>query len=303
MRVFATCLFILILYYLIAVKRLRLFPRILTDYSNSSTQKLGFVKSRPFFGHKDFHDKHLMAKKNKTKINFANMTSKEIDEYMYGKPVTRVPPYQRVPFTPVKMPDYFRKSIDLQGVDCETLLRGTKRQRKKMQKIALRFKSKEILPKTYLEMTSNCLRFKHNRQYITDHLTAEERSFPVAFSIVMHASVYQFEALLRAIYRPQNYYCVHVDKKAGNMTKMAVLSISGCFSNVMYVNDQEDVYRGHLSLIHAHLKCARMLLLKPKWKYFINLSGEEFPLKTNYEIIKVLKILNGSNDVEGIPIR
>jgi hypothetical protein len=34
-----------------------------------------------------------------------------------------------------------------------------------------------------------------------------------------------------------------------------------------------------------------------KWKYFINLTGQEFPLKTNQEIVKILKSYKGANDV------
>ena len=37
-----------------------------------------------------------------------------------------------------------------------------------------------------------------------------------------------------------------------------------------------------------------------KWKYFINLPSQEFPIKTNQEIVKILKIYNGANDIEGI---
>lgn len=38
-----------------------------------------------------------------------------------------------------------------------------------------------------------------------------------------------------------------------------------------------------------------------EWKYFINMAGEEFPLKTNRQIVEVLKALKGANDGEGTP--
>ena len=44
--------------------------------------------------------------------------------------------------------------------------------------------------------------------------------------------------------------------------------------------------------------CSRMLQdlwqLK-KWKYFINLTGQEFPLMTNLELIRTLKAMEGEN--------
>ncbi|XP_070179377.1 beta-1,3-galactosyl-O-glycosyl-glycoprotein beta-1,6-N-acetylglucosaminyltransferase-like isoform X2 [Littorina saxatilis] len=39
---------------------------------------------------------------------------------------------------------------------------------------------------------------------------------------------------------------------------------------------------------------------KVKWRYFINLTGQEFPLKTNKELVRILKAYHGANDVGGI---
>ena len=39
--------------------------------------------------------------------------------------------------------------------------------------------------------------------------------------------------------------------------------------------------------------------LSRKWRYFINLTGQEFPLKTNWDIVKILKVLRGANNIEG----
>jgi hypothetical protein len=42
------------------------------------------------------------------------------------------------------------------------------------------------------------------------------------------------------------------------------------------------------------------ILLKSNytWKYCINLTGQEFPLKTNFEIAKILQKINAANDIE-----
>ena len=43
------------------------------------------------------------------------------------------------------------------------------------------------------------------------------------------------------------------------------------------------------------------IILKDKtWKYFINLPSSEFPIRTNAELVKILQIYNGANDIEGI---
>ena len=36
-----------------------------------------------------------------------------------------------------------------------------------------------------------------------------------------------------------------------------------------------------------------------KWRYHIDLTGQEFPLKTNNEIVHILKSLSGANALEG----
>ena len=35
------------------------------------------------------------------------------------------------------------------------------------------------------------------------------------------------------------------------------------------------------------------------WKYVINLPSQEFPLKTNEDLVHILQILNGSNEIKG----
>ena len=39
---------------------------------------------------------------------------------------------------------------------------------------------------------------------------------------------------------------------------------------------------------------------KVKWRYLINVAGQAFPLRTPEEMVDVLRIYNGSNDIEGI---
>ena len=67
----------------------------------------------------------------------------------------------------------------------------------------------------YLETTRDCPAFRRIRGYIESSVDAEEEDFPVAFSILLFRDVERTERLLRAIYRPWNHYCLHIDKKAG----------------------------------------------------------------------------------------
>ena len=48
--------------------------------------------------------------------------------------------------------------------------------------------------------------FRKERKYLDVATDPEEASFPLAYSIVIHSKVGQFERFLRSIYRTQNTY-------------------------------------------------------------------------------------------------
>jgi len=129
--------------------------------------------------------------------------------------------------------------------------------------------------------------------------TTMNRQFSLAFSILMYENVEQFERLLRIIYRPQNFYCVHVDNDASPNVLQAVKSIVQCFDNVILASKQEKVLYATFSRLQADLNCMNDLVKYPSWKYLLNVANTELPLKTNSELVKILTIYRGYNDIEG----
>ncbi|XP_041370615.1 N-acetyllactosaminide beta-1,6-N-acetylglucosaminyl-transferase-like [Gigantopelta aegis] len=146
-------------------------------------------------------------------------------------------------------------------------------------------------------LTFDCEDFRTRQDYIMTS-SREELDFPLAFSIVVYKDVVQFERLLRAIYRPHNYYCIHVDVKAAASTHRAVGLISECLEHVLVVQRPVAVTWGKFSVLEADLLCMRELLRHGPWRYFINLTGQEYPLKTNREIVNILNIFKGANNVD-----
>ncbi|XP_060926424.1 beta-1,3-galactosyl-O-glycosyl-glycoprotein beta-1,6-N-acetylglucosaminyltransferase-like [Limanda limanda] len=150
----------------------------------------------------------------------------------------------------------------------------------------------------YMNATKDCSAFKLRRKYLTSPLSQEEEDFPLAYSMVVHHKVQNFERLLRAIYTPQNIYCVHVDKKAKSSFLFAVLAITTCFPNIFMVTQPVDVVYAAWPRVQADLNCmADLYNSSTKWKYFINLCGQDFPLKTNLEIVRTLRSLSGGNSI------
>jgi len=37
-----------------------------------------------------------------------------------------------------------------------------------------------------------------------------------------------------------------------------------------------------------------------KWHYLLNIPGQSYPLKTPEEMVDILRIYNGTNDIEGL---
>ena len=153
----------------------------------------------------------------------------------------------------------------------------------------------------FIKTTEDCVAFRVDQGYHLQPLSKEEDEFPIAFNIIMHKEVEQTERLLRAIYRPQNEYCIHVDGKQSSATIEAIRSIAKCFKNVHVASKLERVTYAGFSRLKADINCMGDLLkVSTKWKYLFNLAGQSFPLKTNLEMVKILKIYNGANDIEGI---
>ncbi|KAH9494592.1 Beta-1,3-galactosyl-O-glycosyl-glycoprotein beta-1,6-N-acetylglucosaminyltransferase 3 [Bulinus truncatus] len=184
-------------------------------------------------------------------------------------------------------------------VNCAQIFSGDKRETMKAVNITKHRKRKLLSDNFYLNLTGDCEIFRTQRGYVPCSLTPEEESFPIAFSMLVYKDVEMVERLLRSIYRPQNYYCIHVDKKAGSRFLQAVSAITKCFENVFLSPEQIDVKWGTFNVLEPELLCMEYLWRYKKWKYFINLTGQEFPLKTNYELVQILKAYNGANDLEG----
>ncbi|MBN3298971.1 GCNT2 transferase, partial [Amia calva] len=108
-----------------------------------------------------------------------------------------------------------------------------------------------------------------------------------------------FERVFRAIYAPHNVYCIHIDEKASKAFKAAVETLINCFPNTFLASKMEIVVYAGMSRLQADINCLKDLV-SSRWKYVINLCGQDFPLMTNLELIQNLKSFKGKNLTPGI---
>ncbi|XP_042732113.1 beta-1,3-galactosyl-O-glycosyl-glycoprotein beta-1,6-N-acetylglucosaminyltransferase 3 [Lagopus leucura] len=186
-------------------------------------------------------------------------------------------------------------------LDCAGVVRGDEEAVRDalVSNLEVRNKRQPLSPEDYLNMTKDCRSFKEGRRYIEFPLSEEEADFPIAYSMVIHHKIEMFERLLRSLYAPQNVYCVHVDGKAPAAFQQAVRAIAACFSNVFVASRLESVVYASWSRLQADLNCMQDLLRSPvPWRYILTTCGTDFPIKTNAEIVRALRVLQGQNSME-----
>lgn len=158
---------------------------------------------------------------------------------------------------------------------------------------------KEDQDKSLINLTRNCSAFMKARGYEDLCVSEEEEDFPIAYSLVVHKNAWMVERLLRAVYSPNNVYCIHYDQKSSAEFIAAMEGLTRCLPNVFISSKREAVFYASISRLKADLNCLSDLLISEvRWKYVINLCGQDFPLKSNMELVSELKKLKGSNMLE-----
>ena len=117
----------------------------------------------------------------------------------------------------------------------------------------------------------------------------------IAYFILVHRYPGQFKRLFRAIYHPANYYLVHVDKRSGVGLQTEIQDFLSSFTNASLLKNQRILWGG-FSIVDAELRGIEELLkISSEWEFFINLSGQDFPLKSQTHIQDFLS-RNRGND-------
>ena len=150
-----------------------------------------------------------------------------------------------------------------------------------------------------LSETKNCswVRNHFSNGYYT---TQKEAEFPIAYVLTIDQSPHQVLEFLRAIYRPHNVYCLHIDSKSSHSFKQVFFNVAACLDNVIIPRKLESVYWGWHTFLDAQMRCFSELFLvrvEYPWKYVITLCGKEVPLRTNAETVAILELLNGTSSV------
>ncbi len=102
----------------------------------------------------------------------------------------------------------------------------------------------------------------------------------IAYFILVHRLPEQFKRMFKAIYDPANHYLIHVDKSSGPKLEADIAAFVSPYQNTAMLKGQKANWGGY-SLVDAELRGMKQLLaMNDEWSHYINLSGQDFPLKS-----------------------
>src|SRR5439155_16228118 len=105
----------------------------------------------------------------------------------------------------------------------------------------------------------------------------------LAYVITAHKNAQQLARLLRAIYAPGNTYVLHVDAKATADVHATARDFAARHPAATIIPG-DDIIWGSWRLARAQIRGMAEALRLAEWDYCLNLSGQDYPLKTQQQI-------------------
>lgn len=110
----------------------------------------------------------------------------------------------------------------------------------------------------------------------------------IAYFMLVHRYPKQFKRLFKSIYHEKNHYVIHIDKRADQIIFDEIDLFLSDYKNASLLESKEAIWGGY-SLVDAQLRGIEKLIANGSaWDYFINLSGQDFPLKSQDFIMEYL---------------
>lgn len=121
------------------------------------------------------------------------------------------------------------------------------------------------------------------------------RHIRIAYFIMVHHKPNVFKAMFEKIYTRDQFYLIHIDRKASAKFTEEIQLYLLQFPNA-YLLESMNILPGGFSVIQAELNAMEYLLnVSREWDYFINLSGEDYPLRSQDIIRHFLTSNKGRN--------
>jgi core-2/I-Branching enzyme len=126
----------------------------------------------------------------------------------------------------------------------------------------------------------------------------ERASMNVAYFIMLHKLERQFDWLFSALWNPSDLFLIHVNRTAPQSLEHAIKRRCANLPNVRFL-PRVPIAWGGWSLVETTLDALRLLCQEAHaWRYFINLSGQDYPVRPLSELREFLHKHDGQNFLE-----
>ncbi len=110
----------------------------------------------------------------------------------------------------------------------------------------------------------------------------------LGYLLLVHKNPHQFERLLRAIYDPDNAYLIHADLKSGRSFVDEIERIIKPYPRAWLMKPMKCYWCGWSTVLIEREAIRQWLERADDGSFFINLSGQDFPLKTQAQLKEFL---------------
>ncbi|EYC12888.1 hypothetical protein Y032_0045g1142 [Ancylostoma ceylanicum] len=189
----------------------------------------------------------------------------------------------------------YKDLLDELDLDCEKIVEGDK---SAIEKAKLWTYDTDSIEELLFSADNRCRAIEQLFGFNKKIVTPNELQYPLAYGAVVYKNLIQVLFMLSAFYRPHNEYCVAVSGSANKIFKFFMAQLGKCFSNI-HVMNRPSISWGSFEIINSTWACAELLSRsRTKWMYYQQLAGVDVPLKTNLEMVEILKKWNNTVNSE-----
>src|SRR4030095_12068076 len=117
----------------------------------------------------------------------------------------------------------------------------------------------------------------------------------IAYCILAHKNPEQMRRLLRAVWHPANLYVLHYDKRSPRVDHQVVARFPEEFPGVRIL-PSKAVFWGRFSQVAVQIEALKLAVQSAAaWTHFINLTGQDFPLRSQTETVNILSEAGGTS--------
>ncbi|GMT03304.1 hypothetical protein PENTCL1PPCAC_25478, partial [Pristionchus entomophagus] len=161
---------------------------------------------------------------------------------------------------------------------------------------------RESLQSLIATSSDRCRTYLSSFGFAKSEPSQEEKEFPLAYAVVAHGSFDQLLLVLSSFYESHNAFCISVPSNADPVFIRLVHTLDDCFENI-HVIDVGEISWGSYEIQRATYGCMQYLVEQEpvQWRYLQYLSGVDVPLRTNLEMVRIMKEWKGFSHVHTLP--